>query len=282
MADSIYDLSTTAGSNTNVGGMNWAEGQDPGTVNDSARQFAALIAQILGDLGGALSAGGTANGLTVTANSAFTTLADGRLVSFRATASNSGAATLNVNGIGAKSIRKMDSTGDVAIAANEIRNTGVYVAQYSAALNAAAGGWLLINPTISAAVYGLAGLVTVDNTVPRFNGTAGAFQTSGVTIDDSNNISAVGLTLSAQQLTFSNATQFGIRAGTSDGADTSQAQLCGGGAVAASRGGNVIVYGNEAAQPGKIRLLPGLADVSAAAVSLEGHTTVLGTLTVTG
>lgn len=37
-----------------------------------------------------------------------------------------------------------------------------------------------------------AALTTVDNTIPRFNGTGGTLQTSGVTIDDSNNINTVG------------------------------------------------------------------------------------------
>jgi hypothetical protein len=147
---SIYDWSTTAGSNSSSdSGINWAEGQDPGTVNDSARQMMGRVAEILGDIGGALSAGGTADGLTVTANSAFTTLIDGRLISFRATADNTGAATLNVNGIGAKSLRKMNASGDVALSAGDIQNTGIYMAQYSAALNGAAGAWLLVNPTLT-------------------------------------------------------------------------------------------------------------------------------------
>lgn len=32
---------------------------------------------------------------------------------------------------------------------------------------------------------------STDNTLPRFNGTSGAFQTSGVTVDDSNNVSGI-------------------------------------------------------------------------------------------
>lgn len=147
---SVYDWSVVAGNNSSSdSGINWAEGQAPGSVNDSARQLMGRVAEILGDLGGALSAGGTANGLTVTANSAFTVLAEGRLISFRATATNSGAATLNVNGIGARSIRKMTATGESALGAGDIQNTGIYVAQYSGALNAAAGGWLLVNPSLS-------------------------------------------------------------------------------------------------------------------------------------
>lgn len=197
MAGNIYQWSTTSAANgTADADVPWPEGMARRQVNDSARSLMGRVAEILGDMGGALSAGGTANGLTVTANSAFTTYENGRIVAFRATANNSGAATLSVNAIGAKAIRKMDSTGDVALAANDIRNTGLYVVQYSAALNGAAGAWLLVNPTLSAAIYALSGLVTVDNTVPRFNGTAGALQTSGVTIDDSNNITgAASLTV---------------------------------------------------------------------------------------
>jgi hypothetical protein len=180
---SIYDWSTTAASNSSAdGGINWAEGQDPGTVNDSARQMMGRLAEILGDIGGALSAGGTANGLTVTANSAFTTYANGRMVAFKATADNSAAATLSVNGIGAKAIRKMDSTGDVALAAGEIKNTGIFVVRYSTALNGGAGAWLLINPTVSP-VSGPTS--ATDNAVVRFDGTTGKLvQNSSMIIDD--------------------------------------------------------------------------------------------------
>lgn len=145
---SIYDWSTTAASNSNSdSGINWAEGQAPSTVNNSSRQEMGRVREFVTDLGGSIAAGGTANGLTVTASSAFTALVDGLIVSFRATASNTTAATLNVNGIAAKAIQKMGQSGDIALAANDIRNTGIYIVQYSAALNGAAGAWLLINPT---------------------------------------------------------------------------------------------------------------------------------------
>lgn len=154
MAD-IYDWSLTAASNSNADSdINWSEGQAPSTVNNSARVMMTRVKELLTDIGGSLSAGGTANGLTVTAESAFTAYANGQIISFRATADNTGAATLNVNGVGAKAIRKMDSTGDVALIAGEIQDTGIYVAQYSSALNGAAGAWLLINPTISATSIG--------------------------------------------------------------------------------------------------------------------------------
>lgn len=153
MAANIYDWSLVAANNSNSDGdLTWAEGMAPSAVNNSARVMMQRVKQILVDVGGSIAAAGTANGLTVAASSPFTALADGQIIAFRATASNSGAATLNVNSIGAKAIRKMDATGDVALVANEIRNTGIYVAQYSAALNGAAGAWLLVNPTTVAVI----------------------------------------------------------------------------------------------------------------------------------
>lgn len=182
---SIYDWSTTFANNgTSDGDVPWPEGMARRQVNDSARGIMGRVAALIGDIGGALSAGGTANGLTVTANSAFTTYADGRIIAFRATADNTGAATLSVNAIGAKAIRKMDTTGDVALVAGDIQQTGVYIAQYSAALNGAAGAWLLVNPTLPQSLVGGAATST-DNAVARFDGTGGrTIQNSTVTVSD--------------------------------------------------------------------------------------------------
>jgi hypothetical protein len=145
---SIYDWSKTAASNSNAdAAINWAEGMDPAAVNDSARQEMARIAEFRDDITGTITAGGTANALTVTANSGFTTLANGRMVAFIAASDNTAASTLAVNGLTAKSIRKMDQTGDVALTGGEIQAGGVYLVVYNAAMNGAAGAWLLINPT---------------------------------------------------------------------------------------------------------------------------------------
>ncbi|TGV73505.1 phage tail protein, partial [Mesorhizobium sp. M00.F.Ca.ET.149.01.1.1] len=136
---SIYDWSTTAASNgTADSGINFAEGQAPSTVNDSARQLMGREAEFLKDIGGAVAAGGTGNALTFTANSAFTTLADGRIVAFRAIADNTGAATINVNSLGAKTIRKMVGSGEVDVAAGDIKSGGIFVLRYGTSFNGAA------------------------------------------------------------------------------------------------------------------------------------------------
>lgn len=142
---SIYDWSTTAASNSTADSdINWSEGQAPSTVNNSARQVMGRVAELLGDIGGALSAGGTANAITVTANSSFTSYADGLRLSFTAGSDNTGSATLNVNAIGAKAIRKITSSGDADVESGDIQSGCVYEVIYSTGLNSSAGGWQIM------------------------------------------------------------------------------------------------------------------------------------------
>lgn len=145
---SIYNWDVVAANNANSDDdLTWAEGQAPSTVNNSARVMMQRNKELLIDLGGSLTVGGTANALTLTAQSAFTTLTNGRIVSFRAVTDNTAAATLNVNSIGLKAIVKMTDAGEAAIAPAEIQAGGIYLAQYSTALDGGSGAWLLTNPT---------------------------------------------------------------------------------------------------------------------------------------
>lgn len=120
MAANPYSYSTTAASNTTIDGVSIATGMDPGKVDDALRQITSGMATIIGDLGG-VTAGGTANAITLTAKANFSTLANGLIVSFRATNDNTGATTLNVNSTGAKSVRKMTTAGDAALVGAEIQ-----------------------------------------------------------------------------------------------------------------------------------------------------------------
>lgn len=159
---SIYDWSKAAINNqSSDSGINWLEGQLPGTVNGSARAMMGRVAEYNQDTGGSLTAGGTANAQTVTANSAFTAYANGLTLTLKITTSNTAAATLNANGLGAKSIRKMLSSGESALVGGELQATGIYLLKYSTALNSAAGGWMLLNPSIDPAT--LTGTETLSN-----------------------------------------------------------------------------------------------------------------------
>lgn len=161
---SIFDWSLTAANNANAdSSVNWQEGQLPSTVNDSARAMMTRVAQLLKDIGGTVTAGGTANAITVTANSPFSAHATGEIIGFKASATNTAATTLNVNGIGAKSIRKATMAADTALSGGEIVTGGVYILIYDAALNSAAGGWLLVNPAFATdAFVSLASAATTD------------------------------------------------------------------------------------------------------------------------
>lgn len=144
----IYAWDVIAGNNANAdSSINWAEGMPPSDVNDSARVMMARVKELLIDIGGSIVATGTANNISVSAQSGFTTLANGRMVSFRAIANNTQATTLNVNSIGAKPVLKATGSGIVALSGREIQSGAMYTLQYSTALNSGNGAWLLLNPT---------------------------------------------------------------------------------------------------------------------------------------
>lgn len=176
---SIYDWSTIAADNATAdSGVNWAEGQAPSTVNNSARVMMQRNKELLNDIGGITAVAGTTNALTLTAASAFTAYENGLRVSFRAVADNTTAVTLNVNGIGAKPIVKFTTSGETALSGAEIQQTGIYEAVYSEALNGAAGAWLLLNPSPAPSVV-LAAIATSGSASDLSTGTVPNARISG-------------------------------------------------------------------------------------------------------
>lgn len=146
---SIYDWSLMAASNANSDdNINWQEGQPPSTVNNSSRSMMQRVRELLSDLGGVTSTTGTANIITFTSKSPFSSYVDGIRVSFRASNTNTGSATLNVNSVGAKPIFTVSAnTGVAPLAGGNITANGIYELIYSSALDSNSGGWLLLNPT---------------------------------------------------------------------------------------------------------------------------------------
>ena len=139
MAGSIYDWSTTPATNATAdAAINWAEFQDPDTVNNSARQMMARHAEYRADTNATITSTGAANTYAVTLTSVPTTLVNGTIVYFVAHQSNSGAATLAVNSFGAKPIRARRST---ALKNGEIQANTVIGAYYSST----GDEWLILN-----------------------------------------------------------------------------------------------------------------------------------------
>lgn len=146
MAGNPHLWSKTAADNDDADAtVNWLEGQLPSTVNNSARAMMASWASWRDDNNGTLSTAGSSNTYTIAAPNVSYTLIDGLTISARANHTNTGAATLNVNSLGAKAIR---GAGDVALVANQIKSGAHYKFQYNSSANSAAGAWMVINETL--------------------------------------------------------------------------------------------------------------------------------------
>ena len=126
----IYSWSQTAATNATADAtINWQEGQSPASVNNSARAMMAALAKWRDDLSGNLVTAGTSTAYTLTSNGSFTTLADGRAIAARMDEVNGAAATLNVDGLGAKAIATVYGT---AVGAGKLRAGAIYVFVYDA------------------------------------------------------------------------------------------------------------------------------------------------------
>jgi microcystin-dependent protein len=92
--------------------INWAEGQAPSSVNDSARAMMASAAGFRDDIAGAIVTGGTSTAYTVASYQVFNSLVNmnGQMIAFTPHATNGATVTLNVDGLGAKPLRSAPST----------------------------------------------------------------------------------------------------------------------------------------------------------------------------
>lgn len=133
---SFYQWSTTASNNgTADPSINWQEGMSPSSVNDSARAMMAVLAVWRGEVSGINSAGGTSSALTIASQVGYPSLSamNGQMITFIATIGNAAAATLNVDGLGARAIEIASLT---PIPANTLSIGGVYTVTYYNAISA--------------------------------------------------------------------------------------------------------------------------------------------------
>ncbi len=131
MALPFYNWSRTAASNSTADStVNWAEGQPPSSVNDSARAMMASTAAFRDDIAGAIVTGGTSTAYTVTSYQVFDTLAHmaNQVIAFTPHATNGATVTINVDGLGAKPLR---SSPSVELPAGTLVLGTPYTARYN-------------------------------------------------------------------------------------------------------------------------------------------------------
>lgn len=172
----ITDLSTTAASNVDIVGQDIQGSANVSGGDNAIRNLAQLLAKFYDDLGGITSAGGSATAVTITAVEGWTAygtgageIANGTLLAMKMTATATGAATLAVNGLGTKKIRRQ---GDSAILVNDWLSGGIYIFRYDTAYDGATGAWVLLNPNVY--TYETHGIAASDETTSLTTGTAKA------------------------------------------------------------------------------------------------------------
>jgi microcystin-dependent protein len=127
----IYKWSQTASADATADPtINWAEGQAPSSINDSARAMMAATAKYRDDIAGAIVTSGTSTAYVVSTFQVFDTLAhlNGQMIAFTPHATNGATVTLNVDSLGARPLRT--SPGVELLAGTIIQGTP-YVATYN-------------------------------------------------------------------------------------------------------------------------------------------------------
>lgn len=150
----IYTWSLTAADNDDAdSAINWAEFQDADTVNNSARQMMARVAEFRDDLMPKRTSSGSSNAYIVTSAGAPASFSANFVVWFISDKTNTGAATLVVDALSSKPLRAKSGQN---LSAGDIQASTIVGAYY----NFATDEFLLVNsgfhtnalaPTIAAA-----------------------------------------------------------------------------------------------------------------------------------
>jgi len=150
----VWDWVTTAADNDDAdSAINWAEGQAPSTVNDSARSMMARISHWLNTLSGNVTMGGASNAYTLTTGESLSAYPSNFRVLWQPNADSTGAVTLNVDAIGAKKVYMPDGT---QAGSGDLDADSMYDVAYDSALDSASGGFKIIgfpDTTLTAADY---------------------------------------------------------------------------------------------------------------------------------
>lgn len=127
----LYKWSQTASADATADStINWAEGQAPSSVNDSARAMMAAIAKYRDDVAGAIVTTGTSTAYVVNTYQGFQSLSqlNGQLIAFTPHATNGATVTINIDSLGGKPLR---SAPNVELPAGVLVQGTPYAALYN-------------------------------------------------------------------------------------------------------------------------------------------------------
>jgi hypothetical protein len=124
--------SETDASNTSASPDGWPSGTYPNQVEPIGRSTMGAIKRFWDRINGTVTATGSANAYVYTPSNVSypTAYVSGEVYTFKANFANTGAATLNVNSLGAKNLYKRGAAGVIALVGGEIQSGDVVSACY--------------------------------------------------------------------------------------------------------------------------------------------------------
>lgn len=129
----LFDYSSTPASNTSAPPDGAPEDMRTNMVNDTLRQMMAAMAGAFTTY----TAGGSANAQTVTMSPTLAAYSTKVTIWFIPVANNTGACTLNVNGLGTKNIKLLTGSDP---AADDLNTNGIAMVKYNGT------NFILLNP----------------------------------------------------------------------------------------------------------------------------------------
>jgi hypothetical protein len=172
---SSSSYSETDADNDEASPDGFPEGMAMAGLNNSARAVMGALKRFWTRIQGAYASTGSANAYVLTPTVALAAYVTGERYSFRANFSNTATATLNISGIGAKTIKKFTASGSSALAANDIRSGQPVTVEYDGT------DLILVTPTATT----LTDLVTSDlpsGTIAQVVGTQDGAVATGTTV----------------------------------------------------------------------------------------------------
>ncbi|WP_455465839.1 phage tail protein [Bartonella sp. B39] len=167
---SIYDWSLIASENAYADDLiNWAEGQPPSSVNDSARVMMQRIKEYLLDNSGMIDTQFTVDqeknktSLRLITKSSFKAYRGGIVVRFRAQGQNKGITNVSLNQLISRPVYMMSLNGIVPLKGGEIQSGGIYELVYTCDIAGKnVDGWFLTNPTQNSSPPGFIGTFAME------------------------------------------------------------------------------------------------------------------------